>query len=140
MSANQVHALVNAMFNASSSIFLVLAVIAIKGGDAKRHKKLMLTAFGFSCAFLVSYVLRNYLHGNTPFPGEGAARMLYLAILLSHMALAAFVPVGAIVAIRLGLKGRFTTHKKLVKWVFPSWLYVSVTGIVIYGMLFHWPS
>lgn len=140
MSANQTHALVNALLNASSSIFLIMAVIAIKGGDRERHKRLMLTAFGVSCAFLVSYVLRNTLHGDTPFRGEGAARVVYLTILLSHMVLAAFVPIGAIVAIRLGLKGRFGTHKKLVRWVFPSWVYVSVTGIVIYGMLFHWPA
>lgn len=140
MNANQLHALVNALFNASSCIFLILAFVAIKGGDAKRHKKLMLSAFACSTAFLVSYLLRHYLHGSTPFPGQGGARIAYLTILFSHMALAAFVPVGAILAIRFGLKGRFDAHKKLVKWAFPAWLYVSVTGIVIYGMLFHWPS
>ena len=140
MSAIQLHALFNALLNASSSVLLVMAVIAIKGGDRQRHKRLMLSAFGVSCAFLVSYLIRNSLHGNTPFPGEGAARTVYLTILFSHMVLATFVPVGASLAIRFGLKGRFSSHKRLVKWVFPAWAYVSVTGVVIYAMLYHWPK
>lgn len=135
----QLHPLFNALLNATSFVLLCLAYVAIKGGDSARHKKLMLSAFGVSCVFLVSYLLRYALTGNTPFPGEGAARTLYLTILFSHMALAAFVPIGAILAIRFGLKGRFASHKRLVKWVFPSWAYVSVTGVVIYAMLYHWP-
>jgi putative membrane protein len=135
----QLHPLFNALLNATSAILLFMAFIAIKGGDKERHKRLMLSAFGVSSAFLVSYLIRFYMSGTTPFPGTGAAKAVYLTILFSHMALAAIVPVGAILAIAWGLKGKVASHKKLVKVVFPVWAYVSVTGVVIYAMLYHWP-
>lgn len=135
----QLHPLFNALLNATSAVLLFMAYVAIKNGERERHKKLMLTAFGVSSAFLVSYLIRFYVSGTTPFPGAGVSKVIYLTILFSHMALAAFVPVGAILAIVWGLKGRFASHKKLVKLVFPVWAYVSVTGVVIYAMLYHWP-
>lgn len=134
----QLHPLFNALLNAASAVLLSLAYVAIKSGDRQRHKRLMLSAFGVSSAFLVSYLIRFYVSGTTPFPGVGAAKVVYLTILFSHMALAAFVPVGAILAIVWGLKGRFSSHKKLVKVVWPMWMYVSLTGVVIYAMLYHW--
>lgn len=139
------HALFNASLNATSAILMVLAFQAIKRGDRERHKKLMISAFAVSCVFLVSYAARYILHnligGNpaTPFPGTGVAKVVYLSILFSHMVLAAVVPFFAIRAILLGLKARFGDHKKLVRFAFPAWLYVSVTGVVIYAMLYHWP-
>src|SRR5690606_8057583 len=130
--------LFNALLNATSSVLLLMAYLAIKSGDRQRHKRLMLSAFGVSSAFLVSYLIRFYVSGTTPFPGVGAAKVVYLTILFSHMVLAAFVPIGAILAIVWGLKGRFSSHKKLVKVVWPMWMYVSLTGVVIYAMLYHW--
>ncbi len=135
----QLHPLFNALLNATSGVLMFMAYAAIKSGDRQRHKRLMLSAFAVSCAFLVSYLLRVYLHGSTPFPGTGAVKVVYLTILFSHMVLATVVPVGIVVAILWALKGRFSAHKRLVKVVFPGWAYVSVTGVVIYAMLYHWP-
>lgn len=135
----ELHPLFNALLNATSSVLLFMALIAIKGGDVERHKKLMLSAFGVSTVFLVSYLIRFYVSGTHPFPGTGAAKVVYLTILFSHMVLAALVPFGAIFAIVWGLKGRVASHKKLVRFVWPIWAYVSVTGVVIYAMLYHWP-
>lgn len=135
----ELHPLFNALLNATSSVLLFMALIAIKGGEVERHKKLMLSAFGVSTVFLVSYLIRFYVSGTHPFPGAGAAKVVYLTILFSHMVLAALVPFGAILAIVWGLKGRVASHKKLVRFVWPIWAYVSVTGVVIYAMLYHWP-
>jgi putative membrane protein len=131
------HPLLNACLNGASAIAMFLAWRAIKGGDRDRHKKLMLTAFGFSCAFLVSYLIRMVLGGTTPFPHGGLLKVVYLTILFSHMLFAAVVPFGVIGAIALGLKARFGAHRRLVKIAFPLWAYVSVTGVVIYLMLYH---
>jgi uncharacterized membrane protein YozB (DUF420 family) len=134
------HPLLNALLNATSAVLLILAWFAIKAGKRERHKKLMLGAFGVSTVFLISYLIRFAMSGTTPFPGTGIARVAYFTILFSHMALAATVPVGAILAIRHGLAGRFAAHRKLVRFVWPVWTYVSVTGVVIYAMLYHWPA
>jgi putative membrane protein len=131
------HPLLNACLNGCSAVAMFLAWRAIKAGDRERHKMLMLTAFGFSCAFLVSYLIRMVLGGTTPFPHGGALKVLYLSILFSHMLFAAVVPFGVIGAIALGLKGRFGAHRRLVRITFPVWQYVSVTGVVIYLMLYH---
>lgn len=139
------HALFNASLNATSATLMVLAFRAIRRGEIERHKKLMISAFAVSCVFLVSYAARYIVHnligGNpaTPFPGDGVAKVVYLVILFSHMVLAAIVPFAAIRAIWLGLKARVPDHRRLVRFAYPAWLYVSVTGVVIYAMLYHWP-
>lgn len=139
------HALFNASLNATCAVLMVLALRAIRSGFIEKHKRLMLTAFGVSCVFLVSYLTRYVLHNliegvpATPFRGTGAAKVAYLTILFSHMALAAVVPVAAIRAIFLGLKSRVADHRRLVRYAYPAWLYVSVTGVIIYVMLYHWP-
>ena len=146
MNDGATHALFNACLNATSATLMVLAFRAIRRGDVARHKKLMTSAFAVSCVFLVSYsaryVLHNLIGGNaaTPFPGMGAAKIVYLLILFSHMVLAAIVPFAAVRAIWLGLKARVVEHRRLVRFAFPAWLYVSVTGVVIYAMLYHWPK
>lgn len=131
------HPLLNACLNATSAALLVAAFVAIRAGEQDRHKKLMLSAFAVSSIFLVSYLIRFYVSGTHRFEHDGALKVAYLSILFSHMALAAFVPIGAIAAIVLALKGNFAKHKKLVKITFPAWLYVSITGVVIYVMLYH---
>ncbi len=99
----------------------------------------MIAAFGISCLFLTLYIIhkvwRDFEH--TPFNGEGAAKLAYLLILFSHLALAVTVPVLAIAMIRLGLRGRLDAHRRLAKLAWPVWMYVSVTGVVIYVMLYH---
>ncbi len=134
------HPLLNAVLNATCAILLLTAFVAIRAGEKERHKRLMLAAFGVSSVFLVSYLARLYLSGTTTFTGTGVVKGLYLSILFSHMALAAIVPVGAILAIRLGLKGMNARHRRVVRLIFPAWLYVSVTGVVIYVMLYHVPG
>lgn len=139
------HALLNACLNATSALLIVLGVSAARRGALATHRRFMLSAFAVSCVFLVSYLTRYVLHNlieglpATPFRGEGLARIVYLVILFSHMVLAAIVPVVAIRAIWLGLKKRIADHRALVRFAFPAWLYVSVTGVVIYLMLYHWP-
>jgi putative membrane protein len=135
------HPLLNACLNASAAVLLVLARNAIKRGDREQHKKLMLSALGVSAVFLVSYSFRFLGEGGPRlFAGGAAAKVFYLGVLFSHMILAALVPIGAIAAVVLALKGRFATHVKLVKLTWPAWMYVSITGVVIYVMLYHWPT
>ena len=143
--AGSLHALLNACLNGTSAILMTLALVSVRRGQVERHKKLMISAFVVSCVFLVSYLARYISHNlieglpATPFRGEGSARTVYFTILFSHMILAAIVPFGAIRAIFLGLKERVAEHRKLVRLAFPAWFYVSVTGVVIYLMLYHWP-
>lgn len=144
--AGSLHALLNACLNGTSAILMFFALAAVRRGNVEKHKKLMLSAFVVSCVFLVSYLTRYISHNlieglpATPFRGEGAARSVYFVILFSHMILAAVVPFAAIRAIRLGLQQRTSEHRKLVRFAFPAWFYVSVTGVVIYLMLYHWPA
>lgn len=140
------HALLNASLNGTSAVLIVLALLAIRRGEVERHKKLMLSAFVVSSVFLISYLARYITHNliqglpATPFRGTGLAKGVYLTILFSHMFLAAMVPVGVIRAIYLGLKARVDQHRRIVRFAYPAWLYVSVTGVIIYVMLYHWPA
>ena len=131
------HPLLNACLNATSGALLIAAFVAIRAGERERHKKLMLSALAVSAVFLVSYLVRVYFGGTHKFPHGGVLKIVYLTILFSHMLLAAVVPFGAIAAVWLALKGRFATHKRVVKFLFPSWVYVSITGVTIYIMLYH---
>lgn len=128
---------VNAGLNSLSFVLLVLGRLAIRAGDRLLHKRLMLAAFTTSAVFLISYLARFALTGTHRFGGTGAVKALYLAILFSHMALAAVTPFLAVRAIQLGLAGRWTEHVRVVRWAFPIWLYVSVTGVIVYAMLYH---
>ena len=97
----------------------------------------MLSAFTFSSLFLISYLVYHYQHGSQPFQGTGWIRTVYFAILLSHTVLAAAVVPLVLVTLRRGLKGNFARHRAIARWTFPIWLYVSVTGVIIYLMLYQ---
>ncbi len=125
---------VNACLNATSAVLIVLGRVAIARGAQALHKWLMLSAFAVSTVFLVSYLVRFALTGTHSY--QGAWKPLYLTILFSHMALAAATPVLVILAIRHALADRLEAHRRIVRFAFPIWLYVSVTGVVVYAMLY----
>lgn len=128
---------VNASLNALATVLLVVGWLLIKARRERAHKVTMLTAFGVSCAFLACYLVYHYQVGSVRFGGTGAARTVYLSILASHVVLAASVPFLAGITIYLGLADRRSGHRRLARWTFPIWLYVSVTGVVIYVMLYQ---
>lgn len=127
----------NALLNATAGTLLFLGWRAIKRGDRELHRRLMIGAVSVSALFLVSYLTRVALTGTHRFPGEGPLRWLYLAILVSHTILAVAAAPMALRSLALGLHGRFEAHRKLARVTFPIWLYVSVTGVVVYLMLYQ---
>jgi len=133
---------VNAALNAIATGLLVLGRRFAKRKELEAHARTMVAAFGVSSLFLVFYVSHKVWRSfeNTPFPGEGAARGVYLLILATHVVLAMTVPVLAICLIWLGRSDRRDAHRRLARVAWPIWIYVSVTGVVIYGMLYHWPG
>lgn len=130
---------VNASLNAGATVLLLAGLAFIRKKKVDAHRRAMIGAFTVSCLFLSLYVLHKAWKGfeSTTFHAEGAARLAYLAILFTHLTLAMTVPVLAIAMIRLGLKGRVESHRRLAKLAWPVWMYVSVTGVVIYVMLYH---
>ena len=129
---------VNASLNALAAILLVTGIMLIKAKKETPHKLAMLSAFVVSVAFLTCYLIYHATNLSTPFPRAEYPGMaiFYYALLLSHVLLAMTVPVLAVITIYLGWKDRRAAHKKLAKWTFPIWLYVSVTGVAIYFMLY----
>jgi len=129
---------INATLNALSAILLVWAYVLIRRRQIEQHRKVMLTAFGTSCLFLVCYLVYHSQVGSVKLGHEGETlRTVYLSILATHTVLAAAVPVLAIITLRRGLGGRYPMHRKIARWTLPIWLYVSVTGVVVYVMLYH---
>ena len=126
---------VNATFNAAAAVLLVLAVMAIKQRQVARHQALMLSAFASSTFFLVGYLAYHYVHGDTRFPGTGPLRTVYLALLASHVLLSIPVVPMCLAAFYFAFRREFVTHKKITRFLFPIWLYVSVTGVVVFLML-----
>jgi len=127
----------NAILNASAAVLLVWGYTLIRRGRRDTHRKVMLAAFATSCLFLVCYLIYHAQVGTVRFQGTGALRTLYLTILGTHTVLAAAVPVLAIITLRRGLAARYDRHRRLARWTLPIWLYVSVTGVVVYLMLYH---
>ena len=127
----------NAILNATAATLLVIGYVLIRRGNRERHKQVMLTALGCSAAFLISYLYYHYQVGSVHFEGEGAVRTVYFGILLTHTVLAAAVPPLAIITVVLGLRGRYERHRKIARVTLPIWLYVSVTGVVVYWMLYR---
>ena len=126
----------NATLNGLAAILLVSGYVLIKRGDRRKHQWCMLAALTTSALFLISYVTYHLNAGSRPFPGQGPIRLVYFAILITHVMLAAtIVPLALITASR-GLKSQFDRHVRIARWTFPLWLYVSVTGVVIYLMLY----
>jgi putative membrane protein len=128
----------NALLNSLSAIALVVGFIFIRRKQIVRHRASMMTAFAFSALFLVSYVTNHALHGDMIFPGHGAVRTTYLAILISHIFLSVVVLPLILITFFFSLSGRFAQHKRIARYTFPIWLYVSVTGVVVYAMLAAW--
>jgi len=135
--AIEVHPAINAALNGTCAILLVLGRIAIARREMDRHRSLMLAAFVTSTVFLISYVIRFATTGSHKYPGDGLDKVIYLVILFSHMVLAvALVPL-VIRALMFALRGDYARHMRVVKWGWPIWMYVSVTGVIVYFMLYH---
>ena len=128
---------VNAFLNATAAVLLVWGFTLIRRKRVAQHRRVMITAFCVSCAFLVCYLVYHFQVGSVRFQHTGAIRTVYLSILGTHTMLAAAVPVLAIVSLRRGLASRFDKHRRIARWTLPIWLYVSVTGVVVYVMLYH---
>jgi uncharacterized membrane protein YozB (DUF420 family) len=128
---------VNATLNATSAVLLVLAYRAIRAHAIERHKKLMLSAAVVSTVFLGCYLWYHAHVGSVPFTGQGPVRKLYFAILLTHTVLAVTIVPLVLRTLYLGLKRQDPKHRRIARWTFPLWLYVSVTGVVIYVMLYQ---
>ncbi|MCA9402768.1 MAG: DUF420 domain-containing protein [Candidatus Omnitrophica bacterium] len=127
---------INATLNFLAGIFLWWGYTAIKKGDQLTHKKAMIAALTASGLFLISYLTYHYLHGSIKYTGEGFLRIVYFTILLTHTPLAALMVPFILAAVYFALKGDFARHVKITRWLFPVWMYVSVTGVVIYLMLY----
>jgi uncharacterized membrane protein YozB (DUF420 family) len=128
---------VNATLNLSSAVLLLLGYYFIRSGDRNRHRRAMLGALTASGLFLMFYVARFSLSGTHTFAGLGLAKTVYLTILFSHMTLAVIVLPLIMRVAYLALNGRFDAHRRLARWTYPIWLYVSVTGITVYVLLYH---
>jgi uncharacterized membrane protein YozB (DUF420 family) len=131
---------VNAALNATATVLLVAGYLLIKRRREIAHRNAMLAAFAVSMAFLACYLVYHIgvMQGkSTPFTGTGPVRSVYFVILISHIILAAAVPFLAAANIYLGLADKRRAHRRLARWTFPIWLYVSITGVVIYWMLYH---
>jgi len=129
---------VNASFNALSALFLTVGFVFIRQKKPKYHKYCMVAAFASSALFLVSYIVYHYVHGDTKFTGEGAIRSVYFLILITHVSLSTLVVPGALGAFWFAGTQRFAVHKKITRVLLPVWLYVSVTGVVVFFMLRAW--
>jgi putative membrane protein len=127
----------NACLNATSALFLLLAYRAIRRREIERHRGLMLAAAITSAVFLVSYLTYHARVGSVRFTGQGPVRTVYFAILISHTILAATVLPLVLRTLYLGLRRRDGQHRRIARWTFPIWLYVSVTGVVVYVMLYR---
>lgn len=127
----------NATLNLSSGVLLMIGWFFIRRGDVRRHRLSMLGAVGTSSLFLVFYITRLTITGIHSFAGEGAARTIYLGLLSSHIILAILIVPGVLRLLYLVWKERFQDHRRLARWVHPAWLYVSVTGFVVYVLLYH---
>ena len=129
----------NALFNGLSSIALVAGFLFIRRKQVALHRASMMSAFAFSTLFLVSYITNHYLHGEMIFPGpHNAVWITYIVILASHVLLSVVALPLVLITFFFALSRRFSTHRKVARWTYPIWLYVSVTGVVVYAMLVGW--
>jgi len=127
----------NAILNGISFVFLFLGFIQIKKGNQSVHKKLMIFALISSALFLISYVIYHYSAGSVPYPYHDWTRPLYFVILVPHIILAVVMTPFILAAVYFPLKGRFDRHKQITRWLWPVWIYVSISGITIYLMLYR---
>lgn len=127
----------NAALNATAAVLLVWGWTLIRRRRIETHRRVMLSAFGVSILFLVSYLVYHYAVGSVRFQKTGTIRTVYLSILLSHTILAAAVPFLATITLVRGLSQKYDKHRRIARWTLPIWLYVSVTGVVVYWMLYR---
>ena len=127
----------NAALNALAGTLLTIGYFLIKAGHIQAHRRCMISAFVVSAMFLVSYVTYHANVGSRPFPGTGLVRTIYFTILIPHVILAAAVLPLALVTLRRGLRRDDVRHRRLARWTLPIWLFVSVTGVVVYLMLYR---
>ena len=136
--------LINASLNGLAACLLVLGLILIRTGRPEAHRRCMLAAFVTSCIFLVLYLVHKFwvVRGvHTPFRGPASLKVPYLCMLTTHVALAIAVVPMALITINRGLKQRFPEHRRLARWTWPVWMYVSVTGVLVYLVLYViWPA
>jgi putative membrane protein len=131
---------VNACLNGLSALLLIGGFVAIRSGRRQLHRVLMTSAFISSTLFLISYITRFALTGTTPFVGPESVRAVYLTVLASHSILAAvLLPLVFRTLWLAAVRGRFDAHKRIARWTFPIWVYVSVSGVAVYFLLYHWP-
>jgi uncharacterized membrane protein YozB (DUF420 family) len=128
---------VNATLNAASGVLLIVGYVFIRRGQVQSHRLCMISAFVTSSLFLACYLIYHAQVGSVPFTRQGFVRSLYFTILISHVTLAAAVPPLAIVTLSRGLSGRFLKHRAIARWTLPIWLYVSVTGVLVYTLLYQ---
>ena len=128
---------INAALNAASFLLLVAGLFQILRGNVRGHRACMLSALAVSGLFLVSYVAYHAQYGSVRFTGQGPVRTLYFVILVTHVVLAAVIVPLVIVTVTRALRGDFAPHRRIARWTYPLWLYVSVTGVIVYLMLYH---
>lgn len=128
---------VNASLNAVSGVLLLCGYTLMRLRRIALHRAFMIAAFAMSSLFLICYLVYHAQVGSVPFPRHGLVRPLYFTILITHVVLAASVPPLAIVTLTRGLNGRYPQHRRIARWTFPIWLYVSVTGVLVYVLLYQ---
>ena len=126
----------NALLNATSGLLLSAGYVMIRRGRIEAHRRCMLAACTASVLFLISYVIYHLDVGSVPYTGQGGARVFYFAVLISHIILAAAIVPLAIITVTHALRERFDRHRRIARWTLPVWLYVSVTGLIVYVMLY----
>jgi putative membrane protein len=136
--AIELHPALNAALNGTCAVLLVLGRIAIARREIDRHRKLMVAAFATSSVFLISYLIRFATTGSHKYPGDGLDKIFYLVVLFSHMVLAVVLVPLVIRALLFAFRGEYDRHMRVVKWGWPIWMYVSVTGVIVYFMLYHY--
>jgi uncharacterized membrane protein YozB (DUF420 family) len=127
----------NATLNAISTILLITGWIFIKRGQRQRHEQFMLAAVLTSTLFLISYVIYHWQVGSVPFKGTGWIRTVYFAVLIPHVILAAAIVPPVLITVSRGLSRKYDKHRRIARWTLPLWLYVSITGVIVYVMLYQ---
>ena len=130
-------AALNASLNGLSAVLLTCGYAAIRAGKRERHKRFMISAFIVSCAFLASYLVYHYRVGHVAFTGQGWIRPVYFTLLISHTILAVVIVPLILVTLRRAWVERFDKHRVIARWTLPLWLYVSVTGVIVYVLLYQ---
>lgn len=128
---------VNATLNALSGLLLLAGYLLIRARRIEAHRRCMLAAFATSALFLACYLVYHYEVGSVPFTRQGIVRPIYFSILITHVVLAAAVPPLALVTLSRGLQARYAKHRAIARWTLPIWLYVSVTGVLVYVLLYQ---